>query len=57
MISFMISVVPPEMDWTRLSHRSRNRAGDSELALPWSARAAAFARYDLGRSQALTTTA
>ena len=27
MISFMISVVPPKIDWTRLSRQSHNRAG------------------------------
>ena len=28
MISFMISVVPPKIDQTRLSRQSRNRAGE-----------------------------
>jgi hypothetical protein len=56
MISFMISVVPPKIDWTRLSRQSSQswrRAVDScsRRSRPgsiWSARAAVFARGDLG---------
>ena len=60
MISFMISVVPPKIDWTRLSRQSSQscrRAADwcSRRSRPgsiWSARAAAFARCDLGGDHA-----
>ena len=56
MISFMISVVPPKIDWTRPSRQraqSRRRAADSRSRRPrpssiWSARAATFARCHLG---------
>ena len=54
MISFMISVVPPKIDWTRLSSQSSQswrRAADSCSAghgSIWSALAAAFALCDLG---------
>ncbi len=60
MISFMISVVPPKIDCTRLSRQSSQswrRAADScsRLSRPgsiWSARAAASARCDLGGDHA-----
>ena len=56
MISFWISVVPPKIDWMGPSRRTHDRGGDpadwysrrSRRALSWSARAAAFARCDLG---------
>jgi hypothetical protein len=56
MISFWISVVPPKIDWTRLSRQSSLFAAESNrLAFPpvkagstRSARAAAFAWGDLG---------
>ena len=56
----MISVVPPKIDWTRLSHQSsqscRKTAGlCSRRSRPdslWSARAAAVARRDLGGDHA-----
>jgi hypothetical protein len=34
MISFMISVVPPKINWTWLSRQSRDRAGEHRLVLP-----------------------
>ena len=34
MISFMISVVPPKIDWTRLSRRAHNRAGEQRNCAP-----------------------
>ena len=58
MISFMISVVPPKIDWMRLSRQSSQscrRAADScsrRSGPLWSARAAAFARCDLGGDHA-----
>ncbi len=60
MISFMISVVPPKIDWTwlsRQSSQSRRRAADQCSRRPrpgsiCSARAAAFARCDLGGDHA-----
>jgi hypothetical protein len=60
MISFMISVVPPKIDCTRLSRQSSQswrRAADwcSRRSRPgpvWSARAAAFAGCDLGGDHA-----
>jgi hypothetical protein len=60
MISFMISVVPPKIDWTRLSRQSsqscrRTARLCSRLSRPdspWSARVAAFARCDLGGDHA-----
>ena len=56
MISFMISVVPPKINWTRLSRQSaqscrRNATNASACQDPGSirsARAAAFARRELG---------
>jgi hypothetical protein len=55
MISFMISVVPPKIDWTRLSRQSsqscRRTAGlcsrRSSSRFLWSARVTAFARCEL----------
>jgi hypothetical protein len=60
MISFWISVVPPKLDWTRLSRRSSQSCqGAADWWFPpvksgsiWSARAAAFARCDLGGDHA-----
>jgi hypothetical protein len=60
MISFMISVVPPKIDWTRLSRQSsqscRRTAGlcsrRSSPGFLWSARVTAFARCDLGGDHA-----
>jgi hypothetical protein len=56
MISVWISVVPPKLDWTRLSRQNSTFVAESSgQVLPpvkggstRSARAAAFARYDLG---------
>ena len=56
----MISVVPPKIDWTRLSRQSsqscRRTAGlcsrRSKRGSLWSARATAFARRDLGGDHA-----
>src|SRR5713226_8492162 len=60
MISFMISVVAPKIDWMPLSRRNSHlcrRAADWSLSSVkagsiWSARAAAFARRDLGSDHA-----
>ena len=34
MISFWISVVPPKIDWTRLSRRAHNRDGQQRTSAP-----------------------
>ena len=34
MISFMISVVPPKIDWARLSPRAHNRGGEQPTGVP-----------------------
>ena len=59
MISFWISVVPPKIDWTRLSSRTHSRVGEQQACARagqagsiWSARTAAFARCDLGGDHA-----
>jgi len=59
MISFMISVVPPKIDWTRLSRQSSQSVPEksglccrSRPGSLWSARVMAFARCDLGGDHA-----
>ena len=59
MISFMISVVPPKTDWTRLSRQGPTCTGSigpglrrSRPGCIWSARAAAVAWRELGRYHA-----
>jgi len=59
MISVWISVVPPKLDWTRLSRqnpqscrRAANSCSRRSRRAPSGARAAAFARCDLGGDHA-----